>query len=340
MSIRKNAIPKKYRAYYIEPGLCDYTAEGIGRVLVQKPALDRIAPTYIGKPVVNFEHTDKEPEELFNLTPEQIGEFADGVISDQGYDEKNGWYWMDFMAWDEETQANIENGYSVSCAYDVTEADTAGGSYHNMDYDEEVLDGVGLHLAIVSNPRYEDAYIIKNSKPGGKAVAIFKVKKKGPDKGALKNQETEKKDDEMDNAEEMDMENAVVSYNGKDIPMKDIMAAYDEKMEEMDNAGKAMNMEDKISYNGKEMTVGEMMQAAGMMEERDNAESPLDEDAEEVVDESLQNSKPNKESKKVNKKVQNAASGTEAFKPDITTSFDRFAEGKKRYGTAVKQEVK
>lgn len=59
----------------------------------------------------------------------------------------------------------IENkGWSVSCAYDYTKADTSGGTENNIPYDIEFLDGEFNHLALVDNPRYEGANIVFNSK--------------------------------------------------------------------------------------------------------------------------------------------------------------------------------
>lgn len=333
MKVRKNAVPKKYRAYYITPGLADYSAEGIGVVLVQKQALDKMNPTFVGMPVVNQSHTDKEPEELFNMSSDDISEFADGVVAATGYDDETGWYWADMMIWDEETQENIKDGYSVSCAYDVTEIEDEGGSYNNVPYQEEVLEGNYIHMAIVSNPRYERAYILSNSKPGGKTVKI-KFKKK-----TVKNAEPEK--EPIENAEEEVIENGedgvIELENGDQIPLSEVEEMYRKKKEEesMENAGTVYNMEDEVEIDGEKMTVKELLAACGMAESVENSETPQNDEAEPVQE--MQNSKEVKKAP-ANRKVQNAAGkDSEPIKRNVNTKKTRLDRGKSRYGSPVAQ---
>ena len=322
----KNAAPQRYRMYFITPGLADYTAEGIGAVLVQKPALDKMSSTFVGKPIVNLEHTDKDPEELFQslkngANPE---EFADGVISAVGYDEASGWYWADGIVWDEETQKNMNNGYSVSCAYDVKEMDDSGGTYNNIGYSEEVLDGEYVHMAIVENPRYERAYIIKNSKGVDMKVKFLRKKNATPPPAP------EKEEDEV-------VENAadgVVDIDGKQVSLAELIAAYQEEKEE--EGPEMMNEADEVELeNGEKVTVGELINAYKNKGSMENAESPIDEPAEEVVDETLQNAKPKKNENF--RKVQNAAHGEAPSKREINTETVRLNRGKARYGTPVAQ---
>lgn len=334
---RMNAIPESHRAYYIEPGLADYTAEGIGVVLVQKPALDAMMSTYVGKPVVNLEHTDLEPEELFNMSVEKIQDFADGVIAASGYDAELGWYWTDMMIWDKETLENIKNGFSVSCAYDVTEADEKSGTYHNVPYDEEVLNGEALHMAIVPNPRYEKAWIIKNSKSEEEVLKIvFKKKEK---KAPVKKKPVENAKPEDDDTETVENADGYVeNEKGEQVPIEELANMYRDKMAKK-NMGKAYNMDDEVTVDGKTMKISELMAAIEEDEEVvENAEPAQDDDAEEVVDETKQmnNSKVKNENFK---KVKNAAGKDDEKKRprNLNTVSERLSRGKSRYGTSVAQ---
>lgn len=332
MNRRKNAVPKKYRAFYIEPGLADYTAEGIGVVLVQKPVLDRMMSTFVGMPVVNFEHTDKEPEELFNMSIDEKGDIADGTVSDVGYDEESGWFWADLMVWDKETQQNIEkNGYSVSCAYDVLETDTTGGTVHNVPYDEEVLDGSYVHMAVVPNPRYEKAWIIKNSKSQEENVKIKLFRKK-----PLKNEAPKEPEVEEEVVENADS-GVIELEDGTQIPVAEAIEMYKaKKAEELDNSGEVLNMDDEIEVDGEKVSVKELMAACGKGEAMENAEPAQDDEAEDVVDETRQNSAP--KSKKVNKQVKNSAMRDQApVERNLNTASSRLDRGKSRYGSKVEQ---
>lgn len=110
----------------------------------------------VGVPVI-INHKDLSKD---NADGERVG-----VVSNVWFDEKDGWYWCDGIIWDETAQNLITNqGWSVSCSYDVKLADDEGGTENNIPYDIEFLDGVFTHLAIVDNPRYERANIVFNSK--------------------------------------------------------------------------------------------------------------------------------------------------------------------------------
>jgi len=90
------------------------------------------------------------------------------------------------------------------------------------------------------------------------------------------------------------------------------------------------------------MKVSELMAAVEEddEDELENAEPAQDEDAEEVVDETLQNATSGKPVKNANfKKVKNAADKEDKeFKPkNLNTVSERLGRGKSRYGTPVAQ---
>ena len=332
---------RRYRAYYIEPGLADYTAEGIGAVLVQKDALDKMNPSFVGMPVVNFAHTDKEPEELFDLSREEIEEFADGVVAATGYDDDTGWYWADMLVWDESTQENLDgNEYSVSCAYDVDESSNVGETWHNLPYTQEVLDGTYKHMAVVPNPRYENAWVIQNSKPEENQGVTKKLFGKTDER---QNQ----KPDEMENTEE----GYVMKPDGSKMPIGELVSEYREmknKDDEMDNAGKMYNEEDMVNIDGEEVSVRDMMSKCGMMPMENEAEEDdmenasdeiLEEDMEPVIDESRQNSMPQEKKRENFRRVKNAARQSPRIDPSshVNTESKRLARGAQRYGSTVSQ---
>ena len=324
----KNAAPKRYRTKFIEPGLADYTAEGFGKVLVSKEALDQMLPSFVGK-YVKVQHNDMSQEEAFDFVEGK--ESADGVVSEVGYDEESGWYWADLVIWSAEAQDNIDNkGWTVSCAYEVDEADGKGGSYHAIPYDQEVMTGEYTHMAIVDNPRYEGATIVQNSKndeddvKGGimkfKLLAKKKVKNEEPDK------KPEEKEEEVQN---MEPDAMVEMENGEKVPVSEMVEAYKNRQNMEPDGEKMLNMEDEVDVDGEMVKVSDLVSC---YQKRENAEPPTDEKAEEVV--SVNNSAPvKKEAKNEHfKNVQNAANIDAApVKPQINTKSERLARGKERY---------
>lgn len=146
---------RHFKSRFIQPGVAGYPGQ-FGNVLITKESFDRFINTMVGVPVI-INHKDLNKD---NADDERVG-----VVNSVWYDEKDGWYWCDGIIWDETAQNLItDKNWSVSCSYDVKTANDEGGSENNIKYDMEFLDGVFTHLALVSNPRYERANIVFNSK--------------------------------------------------------------------------------------------------------------------------------------------------------------------------------
>jgi len=331
------AHPKRYLAEHITPGLVDYVEDDKReRVLVGKDVLDKMNPSFIGKPVFNFIHKVIDPETAFNFSDEERDKQAVGVVSDVGYNAETGYYTTELMIWDEETIKNIdEKGFSVSCAYLPKEG--PGGTHNNVPYDSEVIGGEYHHMAIVDNPRYEGARIFPNSKSGG----IMKFKPNfGKDK-VRKNQAEPVVEEEKPEEETMDMnaDAVLVTEDGQEIPVSELVANYKAMNKNMDEEEKpVINMEDTVEVDGKEVPVKDLYDSYMNGCGRTNAEPPTDEPLEDVVDEKMNaNSADDPKKKNENfKLIQNAASrGAEKEKPVINTERKRIAVGKARYGSAV-----
>ena len=149
---------EKYTCKVIQPGIVSYRDSNNGMVLVGREAIDKMSPSFIGKPVIDERHKD-------GLKPEDFGKVADGVITNTFWQTFADGEWMcyDVLIWNPETKKHMTNGeYSVSNAYKIK--DFKGAGIHNaVPYDQEVTDAEGTHLAIVKNPRYTGAEILLNS---------------------------------------------------------------------------------------------------------------------------------------------------------------------------------
>lgn len=161
----------------IDPGVVFYEdmkdADGNkvgGNVLVQKAALDKMAASMEGKPIINWDHRSVKPNEY------NKGTFQ-GIIGKPYYNSQTGWYHAPGYVWDEATKRNIQNGYSISCAYTVSEW-AQGGTYHKVPYEQEVVDGSYTHIAVVSTPRYEGARIELLNSAKGENMGFMNIFKK------------------------------------------------------------------------------------------------------------------------------------------------------------------
>jgi len=176
---------RHFKSKFFESGLCSYEGCGGKVILIKKETIDKFAQSMVGCPLI-VEHAD--------VTDDNVKSLEVGRVSRVWYEPSDGWYWCDGILTDSNAETLItEKGYSVSCAYDVLDKDKRGGVWHDIPYDEEILDGDFRHLAIVSAPRYRDATILLNSTDRKKKMLnVFNSKKlrnsedKGMDKEEMK----------------------------------------------------------------------------------------------------------------------------------------------------------
>lgn len=143
--------PSEYVCKFLEPGLVSYEDVKAGINLLRKEAILKMLPSFKGKPVI---------ENHREISPENMKKHAVGYIIDAWWDDASGWAWAKMMITDDSAKDLIRKGYSISCAFKVLEPLGTGGEWHAIKYNEEILDGEFEHMAIVINPRYEDAEIL------------------------------------------------------------------------------------------------------------------------------------------------------------------------------------
>ena len=144
---------KYFRARILQAGLVKYS---FGVCLLEKDTIDKFVYNFVGCPVI-IDHKDVTNE---NAKDERVG-----VISRVWFEQSDGWYWVEGIIFDEKAISLINDGYNVSCQYEISEyANNVGNKLHNGNpFDKVILNGKPEHLAIVKNPRYENAMIAVNA---------------------------------------------------------------------------------------------------------------------------------------------------------------------------------
>lgn len=357
--------PKFYRPRFIEPGIVSYEDSNAGVVLVSHEALDRMAPTFRGCPVILTpeHHNDADKENVYDPN-NPAAQSKVGIVTGNPEWGDDGWQYVDLVVEDEEAQAALdeaiaeyeqgkESKWSVSCAYDVTE-EKEGGTWHSIPYDAEMENGQYKHMAIVPRPRYEGSKILANSK-GGHSVAIKLFGKKenaAPVAPPIppKKPEAAHPEPDADNKPTMVNDDTEVDVNGTPVPLHELIAKYMESQ----GAGTpaALGDADEVELpDGTKVTVADLKAAytggAGAGEPdadnlMQNAEAPTDAPAEPVVDTSKQgstrtNSAPVRRT--VNLALRNAAAqpGESAGEDHPETRTERLDRGASRYSKAVPQ---
>lgn len=193
---------KIFTAKFIEAGLVGYGSDGVLNVTVE--ALERFYQTMVGCPVV-IRHQ--------KVTDENAKEVSVGYVTSADYGN-DGWFYCSGIIYDKEAIELIGKGWSVSCTYDVLETTGVSGERNDIPFDDELVNGKFLHLAIVPNPRYEKATItLMNSKEKGEKMwkNIFNSKK-------LKNSDEKEKDMAKENEAETDknaLKNRIMEHINK-----------------------------------------------------------------------------------------------------------------------------
>lgn len=142
--------PSFYTVNFLEPGMVNYADVGAGMNYLGKEAILGMLQSFVGKPVIDEMHVD--------VTPETFKQHAVGYITRVWFDHEKNWAMCDFILTDDKAKANVAKGYSVSCAYDQC-ITGPGGERNAVKFHEEILGGMGNHLALVTSPRYESCVI-------------------------------------------------------------------------------------------------------------------------------------------------------------------------------------
>ena len=141
---------RPFKARFLQAGLVKYD---FGVCMLKKETIDKFVDTFVNTPVI-IGHKDYIDE------VDKVG-----IIQDVWFSDADGWFWCSGILTSPEAIELVNNGYSVSCQYRITEYknNTSGKLHNGNPYDKEILNGVFEHLAIVKNPRYEEAIIAVNA---------------------------------------------------------------------------------------------------------------------------------------------------------------------------------
>lgn len=350
-------FPKRYFARHIKEGLVHYRGkDGSDELyLVKDDALKKMNPSFEGKPIY-IRHVDE-------VNMDTLKQDAVGYVVKSFYNEFDGAWWAEIIA-DDEAQSYIEKGWAVSNAYLPTELGS-GGVYHDIDYLKEVKGGEYEHLAIVDNPRYEEAVImtpeefkafnegrkaelekLKNSKENemlseeDKKELLNSLKNSLADmiKDTVKNAMEEKKEEDMKNAEDEDhrqliREIAAVSAKGEG----DFEGGLDEKVREI------IKLAEKLGYSKDEAKHNAEDKEEDKKEEesKENSEDSEEEKKEDSEEETKENKCKNEDEEKEEEKKENSkffnflhnAKSSNEKSTKVATMASGLALGRKRYGS-------
>lgn len=303
--------PEPYSCKFLEAGIVSYEDSDAGIALIKKETIDRMADSFVGKPVC-INHQKITPENYHELRKKGL---ICGNVMRVWFNPADGWFYADFIVDTDEARDLIDNKhYSVSCAYDVIDV-KEGGLWHDIKFDGEIIDGSFTHLALVDAPRYEDSKITKqlpavlvNGKAAhfgnnqeDNAMNIFKFLKK-------------------ENNKEEDIGSRFMDMDSKAVPITDVIlsclngkkldttkySAVNDKQQYM------AKDEDIVNMNGTTVSIGELKAAYMMkMNEKKNCTCGATGDDKHKEDCTFFNKKNEKEEEEMKKKEEEAKNAKE-----------------------------
>ena len=248
--------PQIFYCKHIAPGVCGYNDETI---FIGEDTLKKMDKTFAGKPL----YVDHQQVDL-----EHLQEQADGYVIESFYLPEDGNHWAKIIVVSDKGHEAVSKGWAVSNAY-IPDNFGGKGEWHNIPYDREITEGHYTHLAIVQNPRYEEAVImtpeefkqykagkkeqlnqLQNSKQGAKEqMSMFKLFTKK----------------EVTNSE--DISNAMVELsNGTTVSIKEMINACEEDIKAKEAAKNKKNEDEEIlekvvKVNGEDVKVKDLIKS-------------------------------------------------------------------------------
>jgi hypothetical protein len=253
----EKSMPQVFYAKHMKAGVANYP-ENKEVIYISNDTIADMAKSFEGKPV----YVHHQEVDLDNLKDQM-----DGVVSESFWNKYDGEWWLKFVAISDDAKQAIANGWGVSNCYDHLVRGN-GGTCINVKYDSEIIGGQFQHLAIVPNPRYEDAKIYTEEEYNN----YIEQKKQKLDK--ITNSKGENNMEKILN--EADVKDLLLS--------KDSDITVGEAIEVLMNSKKVIDADAEILLaNGKKISVSELINACKKNEE-DDKEEKENEDKEEEKD--------------------------------------------------------
>lgn len=295
-----NNLKEENKIYYckhIAPGVCGYLEETI---FVGEETLKKMDRSFSGKPIF-IDHREVNPE-----TEKQD---AVGYVIESFYLPEDGTHWAKILIIEDSAHNLIKQGWKVSNAYQAT-GFGVGGEWHNIPYNREVTDAHYTHLALVDNPRYEEAEILtpeefKKYKEEKKAQIekLQNSKSSETKQGEIKMSWKLFKKQEVTNSDDISKVMVELS-NGTTVSVGEMVNSVEKDLKEKEAKKNKCNevLEKTVKVNGEDMKVSDLVKA---FEKKDKKNEDDEEKAKDEEKKDKKNESEDKEEKEESKNKKN-----------------------------------
>lgn len=276
MLINRKEDNKVYYCKHIAPGVCAYQEETI---FIGEETLKNMDKSFSGKPIFINHQT---------VNPDTEKQDAVGYVVESFYLPEDGTHWAKILIVDDRGHEVIKNGWKVSNAYQPTNFGV-GGEWHSVPYNREVTDAYYTHLALVDNPRYEEAEIMtpeqfKQYKEAKKSQLEQLQNSKPEEKSKLGENKMSWKlwqKKEVTNSEDISKVMVELS-NGSTVSIGEMVNSVEKDLKEKEDKKNACHNEDilekTVKVNGEDMKVCDLVAAFEKKDKKNECDEDKDKD--------------------------------------------------------------
>lgn len=263
------------------PGVAEYQepAKETFRVFLNENTLRAMDATFAGRPVF-VQHVDDVNENLNELREE-----ADGWVIESFFNQADGKHWAKFIAVTDRALEAIKQGWKLSNSYFPTAYGQAG-QWNGVTYQKEITGGEYEHLAIVSNPRYEESVILTPEQfKRYNDDKLSELKRIANSEGTSPMKLDFFKRTKVENAVDLLAMSLVLPKSKRELTVEQLVNAMDDKEMKEKDPEQMANGDHKVEYGGAKMTVNELLAAhKAMHDELDGMKKKKADDPDEEGD--------------------------------------------------------
>lgn len=200
-----------YYAKHITAGAVNYRS---GASVVDEDVLLEMDKSFAGKPVI--------------ITHNGTDDGVVGYVVESFFNKNDGAHWAKIIITHDAGENVINNGYFVSNFYNAQTTDERG-QWRGFDYVNRINSGEYQHLALVNDPRYEDAVVIT------------------PEQFKSYNENREKKIEEFRNSlESKEPKMEKIEYKGEELSVEELLSRLEKAESKVDGHKEFEAEEEKL----------------------------------------------------------------------------------------------
>jgi hypothetical protein len=331
-----NSKGKVYYGMHFYPGVAEYRESGKDpyRIFINENTIRSMDPTFEGCPIF-VEHVNEVNPDLKELRKESVG-----WVIESFFNAADGKHWAKFVIVDEDAEKAIQKGFRLSNAYFPTSFGQ-GGQWNGVDYSKEVTSGSYEHLAIVSNPRYDESVILtpeQFKKYNEDAELELKRLANSKDKGDSKMKKfsffKKAKIEKLENGAELSEICVTLPESKKEVTISEALEIAD-KFENMQGYA---NMDHMVKVGEEEMSVNDLVKKYGdMCNEISDLKKASNEEGEEE-DDQVENEEDDDKEKDEEKKKNDLKEAAKKAGVKNAKFINAIAEGEMTVEAALEKE--